>query len=161
MYLLNLFDFISDGFDAIVDFGSTILDSIGSSIVEGISTVIGKGLYYLVVQGLLSIVNAFYRLFSVFAGMTKVEYDGEKDYLINVFFSNTLISNIYWGMAILGIIMIFVFAIIAVIKKVFDLYDKQQRSLGQIITSSLKSFFTILLLTTFMTLVLNATNVLM
>ena len=90
-----------------------------------------------------------------------MEYDGEKDYLINVFFSNTTISNIYWGMAVIGIIMIFVFAIIAVIRKVFDLYDKQQRSLGEILTNSLKSFLIILLLSTFMTMILNATNVLM
>lgn len=158
---MGLFDAISSAFDAIVDFGSGIIDSIGSSIVEAISTVIGKALYYLVVQGILSIVNAFYKLFAVFAGITKVEYDGEKDYLINVFFSNTVISNIYWGMAIIGIIMIFVFAIIAIIKKIFDLYDKQQRSLGEILTNSLKSFIIIISLSIFMSIILNATNVLM
>ncbi len=160
-FLGGVFDFISDGFNSILDFGGSLIDSIGSAIVEGISTIIGKALYYLVDRGLLTIVNAFYRLFSVFAGISKVEYDGEKDYLINVFFSNSLISNIYWGMALLGIVMIFVFAIIAVIRKMFDLYDKQQRSLGQILTSSLKSLLVILLLSTFMTMVLNATNVLM
>lgn len=158
---MGIFDVISSGFDAVLDFGQGILDSIGSAIVDAISTVIGKALYYILVQGLLSVVNAFYRLFAVFAGITKVDYDGEKDYLINVFFSNTTISNIYWGMAIIGIIMIFVFAIIAVIRKIFDLYDKQQRSLGEILTNSFKSFLIIICLSLFMTMTLNATNVLM
>lgn len=144
-----------------MDYLGGLFDSVGSSIIEGISTIIGKGLYYMIDYGLLTIVNAFYRLFSAFAGMTRVEYDGEKDYLINVFFSNTTISNIYWGMAVIGILLIVLFAIISIIKKIFDLYDKQQRSLGEILTNSLKSFLIILLLSTFMSLVLNATNVLM
>ena len=101
-----------------------------------------------------------YDFFSVFAGIQKVEYDGSKSYLINIFFGNRRVSNIYWGMALIGLIFIIAFLILAVIRKIFDINDKKQQSLGTILLSGGKSALTILLLTAAMSAVLNITNLL-
>jgi len=160
----------SDGLDAVGGFINDtfggILDSIGSAIIDAITSLIGKGLYYLIDYGLLSLVNVFYQLFAVFAGISKVTYiNGRniatKDYLVNIFFTNSTISNIYWCMALIGMCMAFAFAIISVIKKLYDVYDKQQKTLGMILTRLFKSIVIILLMSFGTTAVLNATNVLM
>lgn len=153
------------GFGDIGDMLTGALDSIGSSIINAIATAVGKGLYYLVDVGLLKIVNMFYNLFSVFAGLQKVSYtyrnEETKDYLVNIFLKNSTINNIYWGMAIIGIALVFAFALIAVIRKIFDLYDKQQRSLGAILTGVFKSILIILLLTFGVTGVMSMSNILL
>lgn len=152
---------ITDVLGKIGDFFTSIPDKIGSTIVNAITTLVGKGLYYLIVKGLLSIVNIFYQLFEVFAGLKPVDYDGTKSNLINVFFKNNLITNIYWGMACIGMAMMFAFAIIAVIRKIFDIDDKNQRSLGSILKNTFKSIFITLILSLCVSGVLNGTNVLM
>lgn len=152
---------IGSVFSQIGDFITSIPESIGSAIVNAISTLVGKGLYYLIVKGLLSIVNIFYQLFEVFAGLKPVDYDGTKSALINVFFKNNLITNIYWGMACIGMAMMFGFAIIAVIRKIFDIEDKQQRPLSNILKNCFKSIFVTLVLSLCVSGVLNGTNILM
>jgi len=150
-----------DVFSDIGDFFKSIPDTIGSTIINAISTLIGKGLYYIIVKGMLSIVNIFYQFFSVFAGLEKVNYDGKKNYLLNIFFNNSTISNIYWGMAIIGMAMVFGFAILAVIRKSFDIDDKYKKPLSSILRSRFKSIFIMLVLSLCVTAVLNSTNVLM
>lgn len=142
-------------------FITSIPEKIGSTIVNAITTLVGKGLYYLIVKGLLSIVNIFYRLFEVFAGLRNVDYDGTHSPLINVFFENNLITNLYWGMACIGMAMMFGFAIIAVIRKIFDIEDKHQRPLSNILKNCFKSIFVTLVLSLCVSGVLNGTNVLM
>lgn len=147
------------------DMISDAFDSIGSAIINAIATAVGKGLFYIIDVGLLKIVNLFYRMFSVFAGLKKVSYTVRnaetKDYLVNIFLKNSTINNVYWCMALIGIALVFAFALIAIIKKMFDLYDKQQRSLGAILTSVFKSILIILLLTFGVTGVMSMTNVLL
>ena len=100
-------------------------------------------------------------MFKVFAGITQITYNGKPDYLVNVFFNNNTVSNVYWGMALIGIVMCFAFAIMATIRKTFDLEGRMQQSLGQILTSVFKSIMMIVSLTAVMIVVLNATGVLM
>ena len=152
---------IGDIFSSIGDFITSIPEKIGSTIINAITTLVGKGLYYLIVKGLLNLVNIFYQIFEVFAGLRNVDYDGTRSPLINVFFKNTIISNIYWGMACIGMALMFGFAIIAVLRKIFDIDDKQQRSLGSILKNCFKSIFVTLVLSLCVTGVLNGTNVLM
>ena len=64
-------------------------------------------------------------------------------------------------MALLGIAFAFGFAIIALIRKIFDLRDKDQRSAGQIVGSLFKTILLILSMNFIMIVVLNATNILM
>lgn len=161
LYSLSIFDDIGDFFSDIGDFFVNLPSTIGNAIVDALNSFVGKILYYAIVKGMLSLVNATYRIFGVFAGLTKVDYDGSKDYLINVFFNNSIITNIYWMMACIGIAMMFFFAIVAVTKKTFDLYDKQRNSLGEILKNCFKSIVATLLLSTILVAGVNGTNILM
>ena len=116
---------------------------------------------YYIERVLCWIVGLLYDMFEVFAGLVRVEYEGDYNYLINVFFSNRAVSNIYWGMALIGIVLCFGFAIAAVIKKMFDASGKVQQSLGQIIWGGIRSIIVILGMTAIMNVVLNGTGVLM
>ena len=141
-----------------------LLSGLGDTIMDGIQAIlyatIYKLLYYIAV-GCCWIVNLLYSMFEVMAGLSKVSYDGSYDYLINIFFSNTTVSKVYWGMALIGVAAGFAFAIAAVIKKFFDTNDKEKRSYGQILTALFKSILTILCMSLIVTMVINATTVLM
>ena len=146
----SLIDSVLDGlFDVIYSVMELVLDSF-----------VGRLLYY-AETGLCKIVGMLDQMFQVFAGITKVSYDGNKDYLVNIFFNNRSINNVYWGMALIGIAMAFGFAIAAVVRKMFDMSGRQQQSLGQIITSFVRTIFLILGMSAIMVIVLNSTNVLM
>lgn len=146
----DLIDSLLDGiFDVIYNVMELVLNSF-----------VGRLLYY-AETGLCKIVGMLDQMFQIFAGINKVSYDGEKDYLINIFFNNRSINNVYWGMALIGIAMVFGFAIAAVVRKMFDSSGKMQASLGQIITAALRCIFLILGMSAIMVIVLNSTNVLM
>ena len=143
---------------------SGIRDVIGdgiTSLLESILKLLVFRLFYYLEKALCWLVGILMELFEVFAGLEPVTYNGREDYLINIFFSNKAISNIYWGMAVIGMILIFVFAGWAVIRKLFDAEGKQQQSMGQIIWGAVKSLFLILGLTLVVNVVIYATSVLM
>lgn len=142
-----------------MDFFSGIIEAIGGVIFNALGNFFGT-ICYRIVAILCEFVKLVYSFFAVFAGLRTVEYDGEQRYLINVFFGNHAINNIYWAMALLGIVFIFVFTVIAVIKKTFDLNGKLQTSMGQILMSAGKSILSILLLSSILAAVLNITNLL-
>lgn len=141
-----------------------LFGGIGDTIIDGLQAVlyatIYKLLYYLAV-GCCWIVGLLYDMFEIMAGLTKVSYDGDFDYLINIFFSNTTVSKVYWGMALIGLVAGFGFAIAAVIKKLFDMGEKEKRSYGQILTALFKSALVILCMSLIITMTLNATTLLM
>ena len=137
-------------------FSDTIMDGIQAILYATIY----KLLYYIAV-GCCWIVNLLYSMFEIMAGLSKVSYDGDYEYLINIFFSNTTVSKVYWGMALIGLTAGFAFAIAAVIKKLFDMSEKEKRSYGQILTGLFKSILTILCMSLIITMVLNATTLLM
>ena len=146
----SLIDTILNGlFDVIYSVMQLVLDSF-----------VGRLLYY-VETGLCKIVGMLDQMFKIFSGIDKVSYDGAEDYLINIFFNNESITNVYWGMALIGIAMVFGFAIAAVVRKMFDSSGRMQTSLGQIVTAALRSIFLILGMSAIMVIVLNSTNVLM
>ena len=136
-----------------------IADYVGDQISEALSTFFGKVLYYLTIA-FVYILKIVYEFFAVFSGSKRVRYDGAKNYLINIFFGNDSINNVYWGMALIGMLFAIVFAFIAVLRKSFDLGDNHQRSMGGIIMNIGKSMLAILLLSSVMTAMLNITNVL-
>lgn len=141
-----------------------MLSGIGDTIMNGLQSIlystVYKLLYYLAV-GCCWIIDLIYSMFEIMAGLSKVTYDGDYDYLINIFFSNTTVSKVYWGMALIGLTVGFVFAIAAVIKKLFDTGEKEKRSYGQILTGLFKSALIILCMSLIITMVLNATTLLM
>ena len=141
-----------------------LLSGVSDTIMNGFQSIlyatIYKLLYYLAV-GCCWLINLLYSMFEVMAGLSKVSYDGDFDYLVNIFFSNTTVSKVYWGMALIGVAAGFAFAIAAVIKKFFDTNDKEKRSYGQILTALFKSILTILCMSLIVTMVINATTLLM
>ncbi len=146
----DLIDSILQGlFDVIFDVMQLVLDSF-----------VGRLLYY-AETGLCKIVGMLDEMFRVFAGIDKVSYDGEKDYLVNVFFNNRSITNVYWAMALIGIALAFGFTIAAVVRKMFDSSGKQQQSMSQILTSLVRTLILILGMSAIMVIILNSTNVLM
>ena len=146
-------DVVGGLLDGLFDVIYTVMELVLDSFV-------GRILYY-AETGLCKIVGMLDQMFQIFAGISKVSYDGEKDYLVNIFFNNRSITNVYWGMALLGVAMAIGFAIAAVVRKMFDSSGRQQQSMGQILTSLLQTMFLILGMSAIMVIVLGSTNVLM
>ena len=149
--------------DTVVDFiggiAGSLADTIVGDLVHAISTFLGTQLL-LLSQLVMELVHAAYSLFSVFSGMAKINWNGEYTYLFNLFFQNSAINGIYWGMAMIGFVLLIGFTIVAVIRKMFDLGDQEQRSLGQILGSAFRSFLVIISLTAILTAGTTLTNLL-
>ena len=97
----------------------------------------------------------------VFTGEKTVEYNHQDSVLINVFFNNSTIRGIYAGIAQIGIAFAFVFAVVAVIRKILDLRGKQQGvTLGTIIGNLLKSILLIFSMNAIVIVAITTTNVL-
>ena len=148
--------------DGIIDGIMSVLGDTLTSVLEAIlNATLFKILYYAEIA-LCWIISQLYDMFEVFAGIVRIQYGDEKpDYLINVFFSNHTVSNVYWAMALIGIALTFGFAIWAVARKMFDIDGRQQQSMGQIIGAGLKSIFLIVSMTLIISVVLRMTNTLM
>ena len=83
-------------------------------------------------------------IMKIFTGEDMVKYNGKDAYLINVFFEHRAVRGIYGGIAMIGIIFAFAFAIVAVIRKILDLRDKQQGvTMGSILGNLVKSILII------------------
>jgi hypothetical protein len=119
-----------------------IINGIVDDITEAIADLFYK-FFYAIVISVCEIIRLIYEVYGVFAGLSKVTYDGKSQYLINVFFENHTVSNIYMGMAFIGVALCFGAAMVAVIKKMFDGRDKDQRSMGGILGSLAKSLLLI------------------
>ena len=132
-----------------------------SSLLESILNATIFRLFYHLERGLCYIIEVLYKMFEVFAGLVRVNYNDSQDYLINIFFSNKAVTNIYWAMALIGIALTIGFTIFAVVRKTFDSSGKQQQSHGQILWAAVRSILIILGMTAIMTVVLNTTGVLM
>ena len=153
-----MLDFIDSAIDAIGGALGGLGDSIVGGILSALDAFIGKLLYYFT-AAVMYLVSILQSLFNVFAGITKVQSDGTKQYLINVFFSNSSINNVYWAMALLGIAFVVAFTIIAVIRKTFDLNDRRQnQSIGSILGGMFKSILIMLLLTSIMSAAITLSN---
>ena len=141
---------------------------IGDLIMEGFNYILYNFIYRLFYYLEIVICMAMdwiQELMDVFTGASMVTYKtnfgSTQNYLINIFFSNGAISGVYWGMAAIGVVLAFVFAIISVIRKAFDMDEKVKMSIGQILTNLLKSILLIIGLNAGMTVIITATNVLM
>ena len=154
-----MIDFFDSAINWVADAASSVMDWVGDAIVNAISTLVGKGCYY-ICHAILTILKVFYDLFAVFSGMQRVTIDGSQDYLINIFFNNKSVINLYWAMGMLGVVFVFMFGVVAIIKKMFDYAEEEKRSIGIILGGMAKAILTILLLTAIMNAVLDLTNTL-
>ncbi|MCR4815250.1 MAG: hypothetical protein K5879_10540 [Lachnospiraceae bacterium] len=151
-----------------MDILESVSDKISSALGDAIQSAFDYILYnfiyvvfYYIEYGFCKLIWVADNTYEVFTGSREVWYNGKTSFLTNVFFQNSTINKVYWGMALLGVVFAFGFAIIAVIRKVFDLRDKDQRSAGQILGSLFKTILLILSMNFIMIVVLNATNILM
>ncbi len=133
------------------------LSSVGEWFTSGITGVFYR-ICYMIGAGLSWIIGVMNQCFSVISGIGKVRYEGKTQSLIDVFFGNSVVENIYWAMAAIGILLCFVFAIIAVAKKAADSGDKMRQSLGDILTGMFKGIIIIVSMTFIFNAVLSLSN---
>ena len=136
------------------------MSGVVDQLIEKLDNFLGR-LLYAIERIVCLFISWLQQLFGVFTGITPAKYNNNDEYLINVFFGNKVVNAIYWGMAAIGIVMVFIFTIMAVTRKGFDLDDKMRQSHGQILRSFMRSIFIIISLSLFMTITINFTNVLM
>ena len=117
-------------------------------------------IFYYIAITFCRLVDYFYMAFEMFAGVTKVNYDGKDTLLLDVFFSQPTVNTVYWGMALIGVVLTIAFTIMAVIKKIFDSEDKVKNTLGGIIGSSFKALLIIFLMNFIVLGTISASNVL-
>ncbi|MBQ3773921.1 MAG: hypothetical protein II833_05990, partial [Pseudobutyrivibrio sp.] len=75
-------------------------------------------LFYYLEIGICMFIDWIQELMDIFSGTAQVS--SKSDYLINIFFSNGAITGVYWGMAAIGVVLAFLFAIISVIRGYFN-----------------------------------------
>ena len=83
-------------------------------------------------------------VFCKLAGIDTVAIKGENKDLLSHFLLSDGVKNAFWGVFLVGVILLFIFVIIAIIKS--EAADPQhKKTKGQIITKALQSFITFLL----------------
>ena len=152
--------FFEDIGDTLSGIGDMILDAFKSAFEYVLENVFYR-FFYLIVTGLCKLVGYLDQLFKVFSGQGEVKYDGNATHLLDIFFRNHTINNVYWGFALLGVVLAFGAAMIAVARKMFDGRDRDQRSLGNILGSLGKSLLLIVSMNAIMAFLLTFTNLLM
>lgn len=139
-----------------------------TSLVEPILSLIGEVLlsfihirtYYWYVA-ILRVIDVLEYAFNIFSGISEVEVmqDGvrSKDFLLNVFFTNSGISKVFWSITLLAFAVSLVFGIIAVMKSSIDLDGK--RPVGKVLGTIGKAGITFLIVPFFTVFALNMTNI--
>ena len=141
----------------IIDIGGAIKDFF-SDLVE---TYIFSVFYYIEIA-LLYVLKLLESLMLIFTGEYPVVYNGDENSLINVFFSNDSVRGVYVGIGMVGIVFAFAFAIISVIRKMFDSRGKYQSlTMGAILGNLLKSILIIVGMNAILQVSIYSTNILM
>ena len=112
-------------------------------------------------QGMLKLVGFMESFFDVFAGTAKVTYQGASEFLINIFFAHNTVSNAFWAMALIAIVLAFGFCIVSVARKVTDVSGTVKQTVGQIMSNFIRCMVVILLLNAACVAVINVSNVLL
>ena len=140
------------------------MGGIVDSIKDAFSYILYNTVYTVLYYGeiaLCMVIQWMQGLFDAFSGVSTISYNGEPDYLINVFFGNRVINAIYWAMAIIGIVMIIAFSIVAVVRHIFDIDGKHRTTNTQILRSMFRGILMILCMNIVMTISVNFSNALM
>ncbi|MBR5165873.1 MAG: hypothetical protein IKW87_10025 [Ruminococcus sp.] len=139
-----------------IDFGSVIKSGFDYVMYNFVH----KALYTIEIL-VCQCIDWLQQLFGIFAGTATVKYGDDDPYLMEVFFNNTAIAGVFRGMAAIGVTFAFLFSLIAVIRKIFDVDDKMKSTYGQILRNLFRSILIILCLHFSMTVVIMFTNALM
>lgn len=102
-------------------------------------------LLYTLQKSIAYIIDFIREIFLKLVGIETVKINGSEEDLLSHFLLSKGVSNAFWGVFLVGVILLFVFVIIAIVKS--ELAEGQQkRTKGQIIAKSLQSFLTFLLI---------------
>lgn len=112
-------------------------------------------------QGLLKLVGFIESFFDIFAGTSKVMYKNSGDFLINIFFGHDAVTNAFWAMALIAIVMAFAFCIVGMARKAADVTDSAKQSVGQIFSNFIRCLIIILLINAISVAAVNISNVLL
>ena len=118
-------------------------------------------LLYRMLQGFLYLVNFIEKFFDIFAGTAKIFYKGNADFLINVFFGHDAVTNAFWAMALIAIVMAFGFCIVQMARKATDISGAVKQSVGQILSNFFRCLLIIVMLNACTVAVINISNVLL
>lgn len=135
---------------------NNIVDKIVEALMEWIFTLI-YGLY----AGLLKIVDLISSFFDIFAGTSKVYYEGQPDFLLNLFFSHDAVSNAFWAMTLIAIVLAFGFAIFGVARSITDISGTVKKSVSQVMSQLVRCVTILLLLNAMIVAGINISNVLL
>lgn len=131
-----------------------ILLEVAEPIFNLIISVIGAvltPLKFVYFTGMLKFMDLLEKVFDIFSGVAEIKYNGNEDFLLNVFFKNNIINQVFWAITIVALAILIIFTIITIIKNMSNLEVKQTN--GQILGMSLKAML-ILFLVPFMSLIL-------
>lgn len=118
-------------------------------------------LLYRLFQSFLNLVDFIESFFDIFAGTAKVFYQGNADFLINIFFGHDAVTNAFWAMALIAIVLAFGFCIFQMARKAADVAGAVRQSVGQIMSSFFRCLLIILLINAITVASINITNVLL
>jgi len=118
-------------------------------------------LLYRLFQSFLNLVDFIESFFDVFAGTAKVFYKGNADFLINIFFGHDAVTNAFWAMALIAIVLTVGFCILQMARKAADVTGAVKQSVGQIMSNFFRALLIILLLNAGTVAAINITNVLL
>ncbi|MBR7147115.1 MAG: hypothetical protein IKD11_05290, partial [Oscillospiraceae bacterium] len=118
-------------------------------------------LLYGLLEGLLNLVHMVESFFDVFAGTQPISYKGTETFILNVFFGHSTISNAFWAMALIAIVLAFGFCIVQLARKVTDIAGTVKQSIGQIMTSLFRCLLIIVMVNAVTVTVINISNVLL
>ena len=119
------------------------------------------GLLYRLFRSFLNLVDFIESFFDIFAGTAKVFYQGNADFLINIFFGHDAVTNAFWAMALIAIVLAFGFCIFQMARKAADVAGVVRQSVGQILSSFFRCLLIILLINAITVAAINITNVLL
>ena len=101
-------------------------------------------LMYILQKSICYLLDFIRDVFCKLAGIDTVAIKGENKDLLSHFLLSDGVKNAFWGVFLVGVILLFIFVIIAIIKR--EIADPQhKKTKGQIIVKALQSFVTFLL----------------
>ena len=118
-------------------------------------------LLYRLLQAFLGLVDFIESFFDIFAGTAKVFYKGNSDFLINIFFGHDAVTNAFWAMALIAIVMAFGFCIVQMARKSMDISETVKQSVGQIMSNFFRCLLIIVMLNAVTVAAINISNVLL
>ena len=146
-------------------FSMPYLIDIGGAIEDFFQELIENyvfAIFYYIEIAMLYVLKLLEDIMLIFTGEAPVVYNGEENSLLNVFFSHDSVRGVYMGIGMVGIIFAFAFAIVSVIRKMFDSRGKYQSlTLGAILGNLLKSILLIFGMNAILLVSINATNILL